>query len=375
VRASTLRASIGLASVLASVLAAAFVLSACPKKSEPPAPAPPARSAEAPAAKLSGSLRVVCWDGYVTAAVAQDFEKEFGVKVHVDYVNNNEEVMDRLAKGEVWDVWTPSDYAVKAATEKGLLAPLDKAKLPNLANVGRRFQNAVYDPEFTYAVPFYWGTTGLAYDKRKVQGTPDSWGYVFDPALRAKVKGPISLLNDVRESMAIALLYLGFDPNSTDPAQLDKAKGLLARAKAAGVRFDSEGYDDDIEASKIAMAHGWSGDLSRSMAKNPRIEYVLPKEGFALWVDNFAIPAKGQNREAALALINYILRPEVAAKLTNDGRNPTTVPEARPAVLPEILNSPSYLLPEDRTFHVFRYLGVEGTARMDKAWAEVTGGK
>ncbi len=349
-------------------------VSCAPKASvAPEAPeAAPASSAEPE--KRADSLKVVCWDDYVTPEVAQEFQKEYGVRLDIEFVNNNEEVLDRLAKGEVWDVWTPSDYAVQAAAERNLLAPLDKAAIPHLANVGRRFQNAIYDQQFQYSVPFYWGTTGLGYDKKVYSSPPESWGYLFDPKRRARASGRISMLDDMREAFSIALLYLGYDPNSTDPVALAKARDLLIATKPALSGFDSETYEDNLGAGKVVLAHGWSGDLSQIVAEDPTKGYALPKEGFMLWVDNLAIPAASTKKATAELLIDYLLRPEVSAKLTNANRNPTTVPAARPMIDPKVLDSPSYQLPEDRTFHVIRYLGAD-TAKLEEYWREVVGAK
>lgn len=353
----------------------------CSSKTEAPAAPPPDAAASGSpavpatgASKLADSLKVVCWDDYVTPAVAQEFQKEFGVRLDIEFVNNNEEVLERLLKGEVWDVWTPSDYAVQAAAESNLLAPLDKAAIPNLANVGRRFQNAIYDQEFTFSVPFYWGTTGLGYDKKVFASPPEDWDFVFDPRRRGKAAGRISLLDDMRESFSIALIHLGYDPNTTDPAALVKARDLLIATKPALSGFDSETYEDNLASGKVALAHGWSGDLSQIVAEDPEKGYALPKEGFMLWVDNLAIPAASTKKPTAAALINYLLRPEVSAKLTNANRNPTTVPAARPMIDPKVLDSPSYQLPEDRPFHVIRYLGAD-TAKLEKYWQEVVGGR
>jgi spermidine/putrescine-binding protein len=355
-------------------LLAALLAAGCQK---PPAAAPEAAgsaaagsAAPAAGAKLAGTLRMVCWNNYVTPAVAADFEREFGIKIHLDLVNNNEEVIARLKKGEVWDVWTPSDYAVQIASEAGLLAPLDHAAIPNLKNVGRRFQNAIYDQKFRFSIPFYWGTTGWGYDTRVFKSPPNTWGYLFDPALRRQVAGKISLLDDMREGMAIALMYLGHDPNSTDPAQLGKARDLLIAAKPAVAAFDSEHYGDNLAADKIELAQGWSGDFAQAAAKDPHLGFALPKEGFMLFVDNLAIPAASRNKEAAQVLINYLLRPEVSAKLTNENRNPMPNSAARPLLHPEILASPSLFLPEDRSFFVIKYLG-DKTAVMEKYWRQV----
>ncbi len=354
---------------------ALFAASCAPKSEGPEAAKPEAAAAVDPGGeKLADSLKVVCWDDYVTPEVAQDFQKEFGVRLDVEFVNNNEEILERLAKGEVWDVWTPSDYAVQAAAERNLLTRLDKGAIPNLVNVGRRYQNAIYDQEFRYSVPFYWGTTGLGYDKTVFSSPPESWAFVFDPKKRGRAAGRISLLDDMREAFSIALIYLGYDPNTTDPAALIKARDLLIATKSALSGFDSEDYEDNLSVGKVVLAHGWSGDLARILAADATKGYALPREGFMLWVDNLAIPAASTKKKTAEVLIDYLLRPEVSAKLTNANRNPTTVPAARPMIDRQVLDSPSYELPEDLPFHVIKYLGAD-TAKLEAYWQEVVGGK
>lgn len=341
---------------------------ACGPKTETPAPASAAGKAP-----LAESLKVVCWDDYLTPAVVADFEKQFGVRLEVEFLNNNEEAIARLEKGEVWDVWAPSDYAVHAAKEKGLLAPLDLAAIPNQTQVGRRFRNASYDQEFRYSVPFYWGMSGWGYEVAAFPQKPDSWSWVFDESRRKRLAGKIRLLDDVRETMGIALIYLGLDPNSTDPQHLAAARDLLIAAKS-GVTFDSDVYDEALATGEAQLAHGWTDVLSRLAAGDSRFAVTLPREGVMLWIDNWAIPAASKKRETAQVLINYLLNPAVAAKLATDNQSATTLPEVRPMLAPEVARN-LVELPENIPFHVFRYLGEDGTARMEAAWEAVKAGR
>src|SRR6185369_5491177 len=253
--------------------------------------------------KLASTLRVVCWRGYITPAVQADFEREFKVRLQIEIVNSNEVVMERLGKGEVWDVWTPSDYAVHMASERGLLAPLHHEHIPNLANIGRRFQNAIFDREFRYSAPYYWGTTGWGYDKTVFPEPPATWNYVFDPALRASKHGKIGLLDDMREVIAIALIHLGIDPNSTDPEHLRKARDLLLAARGDMNGFESEHYKDKLTSGAVVMQQGWSGDLNQVLKADPRKGFVLPREGYLMFVDTWAVPKGSPNQETAEVFI------------------------------------------------------------------------
>ncbi len=364
----------------APFLLATLALFGCQNSAEPPTEAQPS-AGDAPASTsaqsveaTAESLRVVCWDDYVTPEIVAEFKERFGIDVEVQFINNNEEVIERLEAGEAWDVWTPSDYAVQAAVEKGLLAPLDRARIPNLANIGRRYQNAIYDKEFAHSVPFYWGTTGLGYDKRTFPTPPASWAHVFDAAKNGRYRGKIGLLDDVRETMAIALIASGADPNSTNPSDLARARDLLIAVKPALEKLDSESYEESLASGRQVLTHGWSGDLSRVVAADPNRGYALPKEGFMLWIDNLAIPSASPKKASAEVFINFLLEPEISAKLTNANRNPTTVPNSRPMIDPAVLSSPSYELPENGKFHVIRHLG-ESTALVEKYWQEFVDAK
>ncbi len=353
----------GLLSALLALAAAG-----CRPKAEGASPA--AGPAPAQPTALAKELRVVCWDDYVTPEVAADFERETGVHLKVDFVNSNEEVMARLEKGEVWDVWTPSDYAVHMASTRGLLAPLDHARLTNLRNVGRRFQNAIFDRDFKYSVPYYWGTTGWGYDKSAFREPPASWKYAFDPKARASLRGKIGLLDDMREVLGIALIYLGVDPNSTDPEHLARARDLLLAARPGLEGFDSEGYEEKLASGRVALQQGWSGDLNQVLAADPGKGFVLPREGYLMFVDTFAVPAASPNRATAEVLINYLLRPEVAGRLSTGNLNANTLPDSQPFIDPAVRASPAFNVPEGVPFYVLKDLG-DRSAAMEAVWAQV----
>lgn len=326
-----------------------------------PAPAGPVRPA---------SISVACWDDYVTPEVAADYERETGVKVVVEIVNSNELVMERLLGGQVWDVISPSDYAVQMMQEAGLLLRLRHENIRNLGNVARRFQNAAYDRELAYAVPLFWGTTGLGYDRSVYPEPPASWSYVFEPAKRAVAKGRISLLDDLRETLAVALLASGHPPNSVDPDHLAAAVALLRSVRPDLAGFDSETFEDNFGNGTNVLVHGWGGDLAQVMVGQPQLGYVLPAEGFLLFIDNLAIPSATPNRDEAERFIDYMLRPEVAAKLSTANLNPTCNGPGRALIAAEVSSSPSFLLPEEAPFHVLRHLG-KNTALYERAWGEV----
>jgi spermidine/putrescine transport system substrate-binding protein len=242
-----------------------------------------------------------------------------------------------------------------------------------LKNVSRRFQNAIYDRKLEYSVPYYWGMTGLGYDRRFFKTPPDSWSYIFDPAKRRAYKGKIELLDDMREVVGAALIYLGVNPNSTDPEHLGRARDLIRSVAADAHGFDSESYTDVLAAGTVALAHGWSDEVGRVVAENPQRGFVLPREGFVLWVDNLAVPKASDRQATAHVFFNYLLRPEVAAKLTNVNHVPSSVAGAEAWVAPEIRESPGFTLPEGTPFFILRDLG-DALAAIEKTWSEARSG-
>ncbi len=303
--------------------------------------------------------------------MAADFEKRTGVHLQIDFINSNEEVMRRLLAGERWDVWTPSGSVVQEAAAKGLLARLPASAIPNLGKIGRRFLNPAYDPELLYSAPFYWGTTGLGYDRRAFSEPPASWGYLFDPRLARPQSGKISLLNDPRDALGAALIYLGLPPNSTDAGELARARDLLEASEKNFAAIDSESYLDRLAAGRVVLAQGWSGDLARLAARAPHLAFTLPREGYLLWIDNLSILASSDAKEAAAELLNFLLEPAVAARLSNENRTAVTVAAALPLLDSEVRDGPSYQLPEGVPYHIVRGLG-PARALVDRFWLDFT---
>jgi spermidine/putrescine-binding protein len=320
--------------------------------------------------KLVKTLYLYNWDNYMDAAVLKDFEKEFGVRVVEDKYASNEELLAKLQTGASgYDVAVPSDYAVRIMARQGLLAPLDHARLPNLKHLAARFRNPAYDPGLKNSVPYLWGTTGLGYSRKALgAGGPASWDDVFNPEKLKKLRGRVSMLNDMREAIGAALIYRGYSPNSTDPKALEAARAVLAAQKPYLAKYDSEAYRDSLAAGEIVLAHGWSGELFAAQKASPDIAFAVPREGTFLFVDNLVIPNSSKNRETAEVFINYLLRPEVAAKNSTFLRYPTPNEAARKLIDPK-LSGANYTLPEVKLYSL-EDVGEAGRL-YEKVWTEV----
>jgi putrescine transport system substrate-binding protein len=226
----------------------------------------------------------------------------------------------------------PTGYFLQRQITAGVFQKLDKAKLPNLANAWPEIMQklAFYDPGNQHAVNYMWGTTGIGYNVKKMHeilgptATIDSWDLVFKPEQLAKFKDcGIHMLDSVDDIMPAALHYLGLDPNSTQSADLEKAANLIEKIRPDVRKFHSSEYLNALASGEICLVVGWSGDIKQAQKRAAEakdgieIGYAIPKEGAQMFFDNLAIPKDAPHVAEAHALIDYLLRPEVAAKNTN----------------------------------------------------------
>lgn len=318
-------------------------------------------------------LHLFIWANYIDPEVYKLFQEEFGAKVIEENVDSNETLILKLQAGVTgYDIIMPSDYAVERLARLGLLAQLDLNKIPNFAYISPRFRNLYYDPQNRYSVPYLWGTTGIGYNAQKVETPPISWADLFEPARLERYRGRVSMLDDPREAIGAALKYLGYSVNSTDPQQLEAAKNVLLAQKPYLARYDSETYDDFLLTGDLVMAHGWSGDFAKAHVENPNIRYVIPREGGVIWADNLAIPKSSKNQELAHKFIDFLLRPQINARIVNFLRYPSPNDAAKAYILPEILNDPS-IYPPAEIMEKLEWIRDVGAAveLYERAWEEV----
>jgi len=270
------------------------------------------------------------WSNYMAPRVLEDFTRETGIKVVYDTFDANETLETRLMAGKSgYDVVVPTAYFLQRQITANIFQKLDKSKLPNLANawpvVTQRL--ATYDPGNLYAANYMWGTTGIGYNVKTAQkilgpdAAIDSWDIVFKPETLAKFKDcGVHMLDSPDDIFPAALGYLGLDPNSTRQADLDKAADLVAKVRPFVRKFHSSEYLSALATGEICLVVGWSGDImqARSRAAEAKSEveigYAIPKQGAQMFFDNLAIPADAKNLVEAYELINYLYRPDVAAK-------------------------------------------------------------
>jgi putrescine transport system substrate-binding protein len=278
-------------------------------------------------------VNVYNWSDYIDPTVIEDFTKETGIKVRYDTFDSNDTLETKLLAGKSgYDVVVPTGFFLERQIKAGVFQKLDKGKLPNLVNLWPEIAQrlAAHDPGNQYAVNYMWGTTGIGYNVKKAReilgadANIDSWDIVFKPENLARFKScGVYLLDSSDDILPAALKYLGFDPNSRSEAELQKAADLVIKIRPFVRKFHSSEYLNALASGEICFAAGFSGDVKQAQkraaeAKNGvEIAYAIPKEGAQLWFDNLAIPKDAKHVAEAHAFIDYLQKPEVAAKNTN----------------------------------------------------------
>lgn len=314
-------------------------------------------------------LNIYCWDEYLPKDVLEDFTKRTGVKVTLTLYDSNEAMLAKVASGVTsYDLIFPSEYAVRVLAEKKLVRELDKSKIPNWKNLDERLLDKNYDPGNKFAMPYFFGTTGIGFNK-KVVGEVDSWKVLFD----AKYSGKIMMLKDMRECFTAALKVMGKSVNEKDPAILKLAGQMLKEQKKLVKAYDSDNFAEELRRGTVALAQGYNGQIAKLVAEEPeKFGYVVPREGATVWIDNICIPTKAANPEAAHAFINYVLEPEIGARIVNAANYASANKAAKEKIKPEIANNPSVYPPEEvlKRCEFMEHLGKAGAVEA-AIWREI----
>jgi spermidine/putrescine transport system substrate-binding protein len=258
------------------------------------------------------------WSEYMPETVLEQFQKETGIKVVYSTYDSNEAMYAKLRlldRNNSYDLAVPSTYYVSKMRREGLLAKIDKSRLKNFANLDEKLINQPFDPDNSYSVPYLWGSTGIAVNTDKVKpGTISKWQDLWKP----EFKDRLLLTNDTREVFHMALRVLGYSGNDTDPAHIEAAyrelKKLVPNVRAYNSEAPRMPYlEGETDAGMI-----WNGEAYMARQENPAIEYIYPDEGVILWLDSLVIPAHARHVENAHQFIDFILRPEVAASISEE---------------------------------------------------------
>ena len=371
---------------------AALVAFGCGKKPEVPAAGDAAGAAgSGPGGAEEKVLNVYNWSDYIDPQVIEDFQKETGITVRYDVFDSNEVLETKLLTGNSgYDVVVPSAYFLERQIKAGVFRKLDKSRLPNLANLDPELAGraAGHDPGNEHGVVYMWGTTGIGYDAGKVRAIMpdapvDSWRLVFDPAVISKFKDcGVSVLEDPTDMVGTVLLYLGKDPNSESEEDLKLAEQALLAIRPYVRQITSAQYIDGLANGELCIAVGYSGDVLQARdraaeaGKPVDIRFSIPKEGALMWFDTLAIPADAKHPGNAHLFIDYLLRPEVAARNSDFVNYANANAKATALVNEELRNDPGiYPTPETKArLQPNLSKSAEFTRLLNRAWTRFTTG-
>jgi len=309
------------------------------------------------------TVNVYNWSDYIDQSIIEDFTKETGIKVVYDVFDSNEILETKLlAGGSGYDVVVPSANFLARQITAGVFQKLDKAKLPNLSNtwdiVNER--TAKYDPGNEYSINYMWGTVGIGYNVKKIQEAlgidkVDSWDVFYKPENIQKLADcGVYVLDSPADIIPTTLKYLGLDPESKSGDDFAKAEEALLAIRPSIRKFHSSEYINALANGDICLAIGWSGDVFQARDRAAEadqgvvVNFVIPKEGAEMWFDQMAIPADAKNVAEAHEFLNYILKPEVAAKASNYIFYANGNKASQAFIEKDILNDPA-IFPDEAT--------------------------
>ena len=301
--------------------------------------------AKAEEKESSKVLNVYNWEDYFGETTLSDFEKTFGVKVNLETFEDEEELSSNLLSYPTkYDVIVTSGAQIRDFIQVGRLAEINVASIPNLKHIDPRFRNPTYDPGHKHSVPYLWGTTGVAVNRKFVKGDENTWSILWNP----KYEGKIAMLNNPEEVIGAALKYLGYSLNTRDPFKLHEAKEkLIEQNRLITGYLDVMTIQKKLVSNELWAAQIYSGEGVSASDKNEDLEYIIPEQGGAMWVDCLAIPKGAKHKDTAVVFINYILEPKVSAQIANYLWYANCNQAARPHTEEEILKSPSLYPPAD----------------------------
>ena len=337
-------------------------------------------------------LHVYNWSDYIAPDTIANFEKESGIKVVYDVFDSNETLEAKLLAGKSgYDIVVPSNNFLAKQIKAGVYQELDKSKLPNYDNLNKSLLKAVSvsDPDNKHAFPYMWGSMGIGYNPEKVKAALgvdkiDSWDVLMKPENIAKLKScGVSFLDSPTEMLPVALHYLGLPTDTTKKADLKQAEDLFMKIRPSIGYFHSSKYISDLANGNICVAVGYSGDIEQAKTRaaeaggKVKIAYDIPKEGAGSFFDMVAIPKDAENVEAAYAFMNYLLKPDVMAAITNSVRFPNGNEKATALVDKDITSDPGIYPSAEVQSKLYAIADMPAATQreMTRSWTKIKSGK
>jgi putrescine transport system substrate-binding protein len=324
---------------------------------DPSAAAPAAAGQPTPGNRRDERLlNVYNWSDYIDDRTIPLFQAVTNLRVNYDVYSSNEDLLARMQAGATnYDIIVPTNTFVPTYLKLDLIEPLHQELIPNLTNLDKEFVETDYDPGNRYTVPWQWGTTGIGFNRRQAGETVDSWAAVFEPS--QAMGGHVTLLREVTDLIACALIYLGKSPNSIKDADLDEVVRMVRSIKPKLKGFTTDTYIDELAASETWLAQGWSGDVFQAQDQNPDVSYIIPKEGSLRFVDVMAVPKGAPHPGNAARFMNYVLHPKVQARISKYVSYGTPVSLAKPLLPADQTTDPAVYPPASTKLSIITLTG------------------
>ena len=301
------------------------------------------------------------WSEYIPSGLLEEFTQETGIKVIYSTYESNETMYAKLKtlnKENAYDLVVPSTYYVDKMRKEGMLQKIDKSQLPNYKNLDPALLNKPFDPNNDYSIPYIWGATGIGVNTDAIDPkTVTSWADLWKP----EYAGSLLMMDDAREFFHVALRKLGYSANTTDPKQIEEAYHELQKLMPNVLTFNSDFPANPYIAGEVNLGMLWNGSAYMARQEGTPLQIVWPKEGAIFWMDSLAIPADARNKEGALKLINFLMRPDVAAKVAKEIGYPTPVKAAQP-LLPKEMVEDKTIYPDEKTIMAGEWQSDVGSA-------------
>ena len=318
-------------------------------------------------------LTIVTWRDYLPQEVLDLFTRTYGTRIVPTLIKNNEEMFDLLEKDpDRYDLLTPSDYMVTRMIKGGLLHRLGQQNLPNLANLDEDVRRLEYDRGLRYCVPLFRTSLGIAFNIKYIGGIPRNWEFLVQQVRNDYLAYRAGITKEMRFAMGIALMLHGYSPNTTNPAEIIEARDLLVDAvqRYGFVLMGDANDDEGLISNDILLGVNWNGTAAAALHQNPDIRFLLPEGQVLVTIDNAVISARSKRTRTAELFANYLLIPQVAAKMTNYNYFSNSITASLPFVKRVIRNGPGFLFPEEENRLFLQDLG-PSVKLYEEAWAMV----
>lgn len=310
------------------------------------------------------------WGNYIDPELIKEFEAETGIQVIYETFDSNDAMEAKLKQGGTrYDIVFPSESSITKLVNQNLLQKLDHSKIKGLENISPFLLNSPVDKGNQYTVPYFWGTVGIMVntkyiDPESIQTWNDLWKEDF--------KNKVLVLDGNREALGMALQSLGYSLNSKNEDELKTAEQKLKELKPNVRAVLNEEIKTMMKLEEAPIGMGYSGDAAAVAEENPNVQYILPKDGSAVWTDNFAIAHTAVNIEGAYAFINFMLRPENAARNAEYVGYSTPNEKAKELMDPEVTSDETYYPSEEiiNSLEHYEYLGNDWIQKYNEAFLD-----